>query len=145
MKKVKVMVSGIFILFSVGIFAQAATDKLPSSAQDFIKQHFSSASVEEVKENSSWKIWEDEKYEVRFSNGIELDFDKNGNILEIDTQNDQAIPEAVLPSNIVSYLQSNYPDEQIVGWDKKDDGQGVELMNGIEVEFDENGNFLKID
>ena len=145
MKNVKVMLCGISMLFSVGIFAQATTDKLPSSGQDFINQNFSSASVEEVKENSSWQIWEDEKYEVKLSNGIELDFDKHGNILEIESQNEQAIPEGALPSNVVSYLKSNYPDEQIIGWDKKDKGQEVELKSGVEVEFDENGEFKKED
>ena len=70
------MLSTFLMLFSIGMFAQAATDKLPSSAQDFISQHFTSATVEEVKENSSWEIWEDEKYDVRLSSGIDWSLTK---------------------------------------------------------------------
>ena len=130
---------------SVGMFAQNSSDKLPATAQDFITKNFSSVSVEEVKENSSWQIWEDEKYDVRLSNGIELDFDKNGNVLEIDGNNNETIPETALPSEIVSYLQSNYPDASVVSWDKKDNGQEIELQNDVEIEFDQEGNFQKID
>ncbi|GHA33727.1 hypothetical protein GCM10007103_14100 [Salinimicrobium marinum] len=145
MKKVNVMLSGILMFMSVGVFAQNTTDKLPATAQEFISQHFSSATIKEVQENSSWQIWEDEKYEVRFANGIEVDFDKNGNVLEIDGHKNVTIPVAALPSEIVSYLQSNYPDAKVVSWDKQDKGQEVELMDGTELEFDQDGSFLKID
>ena len=141
----RVMISGIAMLFSFGIFAQATPGKMPNSAQEFINKHFSSATAVEVKENSSWEIWEDEKFEVTLSNGVELDFDENGNVLEIESRNNEAIPNAALPANIVSYLQSNYAGEQIVSWDRKDKGQEVELSNGVELEFDAEGKFLKID
>ena len=141
----KRIVSAFFALFSIGVFAQTNTGSLPSNAQDFINQHFSSASVEGVEENSSWKIWADDKYEVRFSNGIELDFDENGNLIEIDSQNNEAIPMTALPSSIVSYIQTNYTNSKIVGWEKQDKEQEVELADGTELEFDSEGNFRKID
>ena len=141
----KVIVSGIFMLFSIGMYSQTTVNNLPQTAQDFIKQHFSSFTAEEVTENSDWKIWKDEKYEVRFSNGIELDFDKNGTLIEIDSDNTGSIPESALPSNILSYLKSNHPGAKIVGWEKQEEGQEVELADGTEVEFDQNGEFLRID
>lgn len=141
----KVMVTGIFMCCTVGIFAQAKTDNLPKTAQEFIAQHFSSVTTEEVKENSSWQLWEDEKYEVRLSNGVELDFDENGNIIEIDGENNSSIPESALPSNIVTYLKTNHSDSQIVGWEMKDNEQEVELSDGTEIEFDSQGKFLRID
>ncbi|UJH92894.1 PepSY-like domain-containing protein [Antarcticibacterium sp. 1MA-6-2] len=141
----RVMLSGLVMLFSIGMMAQSTNDKLPKTAQDFISKHFSNLQTEEVKENSSWEIWEDEKYEVRLSNGLQLDFDENGNIIEIDSQNNEAIPEAAIPASITTYLKSNHPDAKIIGWEKQGKGQEVELSNGIEVEFDNNGKFLKID
>lgn len=141
----KVIVSAFFAVFSIGMFAQANTSILPGTAQNFINQHFSSVSVNEVEEYSNWQIWEDEKYEVRLSNGIELDFDENGNLIEIDSQNNEAIPMSALPSQISSYLQSNYPNAQVVGWEKQDKEQEVELADGTELEFDAQGNFRKID
>ena len=141
----KVIVSAFFAMFSIGLFAQANTGNLPGTAQDFINQHFSSVTVEGVEENSNWKIWEDEKYEVRLSNGIELDFDENGNIIEIDTQNNEAIPMSALPSKITSYLEANHANAKVTGWEKQDKEQEVELADGTEVEFDIDGNFRKLD
>ena len=126
------------------MFAQADTKNLPATAKDFIQQNFSSNTVEGVEENSKWQIWADDKYEVKLSNGIELDFDENGNIIEIDSQND-AIPMSALPSAIATYLKENYPDSQVIGWEKEKKSQEVELLDGTELEFDGQGNFRKID
>ena len=141
----KVIVSAFFALFSIGMFAQANLDRLPSTAQDFMRQHFSAISVEEVNENSNWRIWEDDKFEVRLSNGIEVDFDENGNVIEIDSQNNEAIPPTALPSKIASYLQANYAGVQVIGWEKQGKDQEVELADGTEIEFDSEGNFRKLD
>ena len=141
----KLILSASIALFSIGLFAQTSTENLPSTVQEFIKINFSSATVEKVKENSNWDVWEDEKYEVRLSNGVELDFDKNGEVIEIDSKNDEAIPHTALPSNIASYLQENYPKEKVVGWDNQKKEQEVELANGTELEFDGQGNFRKLD
>ncbi len=141
----KVIVSAFCALFSVGMFAQVNTNNLPGTAQDFIKQHFSSVSVEKVEENSNWQIWEDDKFEVTLANGMELDFDENGNIIEIDTANNEAIPMNALPSSIASYLTKNHPDAKVIGWEKSDKEHEVELANGTEVEFDAEGNFRKLD
>ena len=126
------------------MFAQAETKNLPTSSKDYIEQHFSS-NIIEVEENSNWQIWENEKYEVKLANGMELDFDENGNIIEIESQNNAVIPMAALPANILSYLKENYPDTQVIGWEKQKKEQEVELANGIELEFDDQGNFRKID
>ena len=141
----KVIVSGFFALFSIGMFAQVDNSNLPGTARDFVNQHFSSVSVEGIEENSNWKIWEDDKYEVRLSNGIELDFDENGNLIEIDSQNKEGIPFSALPSNIASYLNSNYAGMEVIGWEKQDKEQEIELMDGTEIEFDDEGNFRKLD
>lgn len=141
----KVVLSAFCALFSIGMFAQANTNNLPTTAQDFINRHFSQASVEKVDENSNWQIWEDDKYEVMLSNGIELDFDENGNIIEIDNQNNEAIPMEVLPSKVQSYLQANHANAKVVGWEKQKKEQEVELADGTELEFDTDGNFRKLD
>jgi len=140
----KVILSGFFALCAFGMFAQADTKNLPATAKDFIQQNFSSNTVEGVEENSKWQVWADDKYEVKLSNGIELDFDENGNIIEIDSQND-AIPMSALPSAIATYLKENYPDSQVIEWEKEKKSQEVELLDGTELEFDGQGNFRKID
>lgn len=141
----KVILSGIFALCSIGIFAQTSTNNLPSTAQNYINQNFSSADVKEVKENSKWQIWEDDKFEVRLSNGLKLDFDENGNILEIESKNDVVIPASALPSKIASYIEKNYSNTQVIGWEKQKKEQEIELADGKELEFDGEGNFRKTD
>lgn len=138
-----VIVTAVFSLFSIGMLAQEISNTLPSAAQDFIQQYFASVSIEEVKETSKWKIWEDDKFEIKLSNGVELDFDKDGNIKEIESENGEAIPLKALPSNIGSYLESNYPDAIVIGWEKHRNEQEVELADGTDLEFDEEGNFKK--
>lgn len=141
----KLILSGALMLGSFGLFAQSSAT-LPQSSQDFIKKNFSSATIESTKEDSSWEFWDkDEKFEVHLSNGIKLDFNKNGEITEIDSKNNEAIPQAALPQNVVSYVQSNYSGSQIISWEKSDDEQEVELADGTELEFDAQGNFRKVD
>ncbi|WP_029035639.1 PepSY-like domain-containing protein [Salinimicrobium terrae] len=141
----RVYVSAFFALFSIGVFAQVNTGNLPATAQNFVSEHFSAVTVNEVEEYSNWQIWEDEKYEVRLSNGIELDFDENGNLIEIDSQRNEAITMSALPSKVTSYLEANYPNAQVIGWEKQDKEQEIELADGTELEFDIQGNFRKID
>ncbi|WP_423819720.1 PepSY-like domain-containing protein [Salinimicrobium sp. TIG7-5_MAKvit] len=141
----KVVVSAFCALFSIGMYAQSNTGNLPSTAQDYVNQHFSSVSVVKVDENSNWQIWEDDKYEVVLSNGLKLDFDENGNIVEIDSANREAIPASALPAKIATYLSANHANAQVVGWEKDDNEQEIELSDGTELEFDAEGNFRKLD
>lgn len=141
----KVVVSAFFAMFSLGVLAQTNTSELPANAKDFINQHFSPASVSEVQENNSWEIWENEKYDVKLSDGTELDFDENGNVLEIDSPKNQAIPQDALPSEITTYIRSNYNGAEIVSWEKSDNDQEIELADGTELEFDAEGDFRKVD
>ena len=141
----KVIVSAFFTLFSIGLFAQGNNNDLPETARDFINENFSAASVLEVKEYSNWQIWEDEKYEVRLSNGIELDYDESWDLIEIDSKNNEGIPLTALPAEISSYLEANYPNAQVLGWENQDKDQELELSDGTELEFDAQGNFRKID
>ena len=141
----KLLLTGAFMLGSFGLFAQTSAN-LPQSSQDFIKKNFSSATIESAKEESSWEFWDkDEKFEVHLSNGIKLDFNKNGEITEIDSKNKETIPQAALPKEVISYVKSNHSGAQIISWEKNDDEQEVELTDGTELEFDAQGNFRKVD
>lgn len=82
---------------------------------------------------------------LELSNGIELDFDENGNINEMESKNKEALPETTIPTNVAGYLKTNYAGIAITGWEKDSKGQEVELADGTELEFDKDGNFLKID
>ena len=143
----KLFFTGIGLLFSAAlVFAQTDTGKLPQSSQDFLKKHFSSEQVVKVEKNDNWYNWDkDEMYEVKLANGIKLDFNKTGEVTEIDSKEGFTIPPEALPQAIRSYLDQNDLSSEVVSWEKEDDGHEVQLADGRELEFDSAGKFLKED
>lgn len=143
----KLILTGIFTVFFVGtISAQADVSKLPQMSQDFLKKNFSSEEVIKVEKNDSWYNWDDdEMYEVRLRNGIKLDFNKTGEITEIDSKEGTIIPPEAFPQAIRTYLEQNNLLNHVVSWEKEDEGHEVELADGRELEFDSTGKFLKED
>ena len=133
----------------MGVFAQANSVDLPTEAQEFIQNHFSGATVEAVQaEDEGWfeglfNGGENDKYEVRLSNGMQLDFSKNGKISEIDSKDGVAIPEEALPAEIRTYVAGNFSDIEIDSWSLDGNEQEVELSNEMDLVFDRDGNFLK--
>lgn len=117
-----------------------SADGLPKSAQLFITQHFPNHEVlQVVKERDDLKT----TYDVYLSDGFNLDFDKNGKILGVEGTS--KLPDSVVPEKILAYVQANYPDYFIRDWELDDRGQEVALSNGMDLKFDKNGNFLRID
>ena len=141
----KIILTAAVGLFSTGMgFAQENANDLPKVASDLIAQHFADATIEKAEKNDSWYNFDkNEMYEVHLSNGTKLDFNKEGEITEIDGT--EAIPENVLPENIFSYVGENYSGAEIVSWEMDDDEQEVKLSDGTEIEFDAEGNFIKED
>lgn len=143
----KLFLTGIGLLFSIALtFAQASTANLPENSQDFLKKHFPSEQVVKVEKNDNWYNWDkDEMYEVKLANGIKLDFNKSGEITEIDSKEGFSIPPEALPQAIRSYLEQNGLTAHVVSWEKENDGHEVQLADGRELEFDSAGKFLKED
>jgi len=117
-----------------------SADGLPKDAQLFIAQHFPDHEIlQVVKERDDLKT----TYDVYLSEGFNLDFDKNGKILGVEGTN--KLPDTVVPEKILAYIQANYPDYFIRDWELDDYGQEVTLSNGMDLKFDKNGNFVRID
>ena len=95
------------------------------------------------------------RYEVKLSNGVELYFDADGNLVYVDYDdydgdNDVYIPADSLPQAILTYLDQNYPGIAIRYAEREGDDDEpyryeVELVNGIELYFDDDGTFLFAD
>lgn len=143
----KVILTGVVSMFSMSLlFAQSGSQELPQNSRDFIAQHFASESIASVQVEDSWLPWDnDDMYEVHFSSGLELSFNKAGEITEIDAAKDQQLPMEVLPAEIQSYVGSNYQNAAVSSWEKDGKDQDVELSNGVDLEFDKNGKFVRVD
>jgi len=113
---------------------------LPENVKAFLKKYYPDATVTayEIK-----TIPEGKKYEVKLNNGAEIDFDNDGNWEEISDK--QGIPEYIIPKNIQSYVSKTYPGIKIESIDKEQNKIKVELLNDLDLEFDLQGNFLRID
>lgn len=113
--------------------------QLPAKAQSVLKHFNSKVDYIEIEEGLI-----NDAYEVKLSNGAEVDFDRNGDWTGIDCRN-MAVPDVLLPKSILSYVKSKYPKLFIERIEKKSRGYEVELSNDLELEFDKSGNFKKID
>lgn len=136
------LIAGLFLSLSANAQKTTITvAELPAKAQTFLKKHFGT-------ENPTYVIKDKETfstdYKVQFANKIEVEFDGNGDWDEVDG-NHNAIPTAILPAKIASYVKTNFKDSQVTGLDKGRWGYEVNLNNGLELEFDSNGKFIRID
>lgn len=145
LKKITGVLSLIFLLMGGFIFAQnrAITQKqLPKNAKSFLATHFRGVSVGSVVEDR--EILGVDEYKVLLANGIKVEFDSKGNWKEIEGKH-QKIPYTFIPVSITNYAAKNFPNTLIVKIEKKRWSYKAELSNGIDLEFDKNGNFTRID
>lgn len=117
---------------------------LPGKANTFITAKFKTAKVvkvSKVNDNLTKK-----EFEVILDNGIKIEFDKDGNWVEIEAvDDDQAIPSEFVPEKILAYLAINYPGLGVNSIEIEDDGYEIELTDGTDLDFDLQGNFVKVD
>ena len=136
-----------FILMTLAAFFLVACDKekvvqaddLPANASGFVSTHYAGKEIlQVVKELDNLKTY----YHVYLDNGTKLDFSRQGDIREI--KGTEAIPGTVIPVLIRNYVTANYPAAFIRGWELEDTKQDVTLSTDEELEFDKNGNFLRV-
>ena len=84
------------------------------------------------------------EYEVKLKDNTELEFDRNGNLIKIDSQQ-KKVPDGLIPEKALAYVNANYPDAFITEWGKDDLRWKAELNNGLELVFNNNGEFLRYD
>jgi hypothetical protein len=116
--------------------------EMPKAAQLFIKNHFADLSVAMAKVETDFL---DKNYDVVFTNGNKVEFDKKGNWTNVDCEHTQ-VPVAILPEAIRQYVTQNYPDAKVLKIEVTDrKGYDVELSNGFELEFDKRMNVIDVD
>lgn len=116
-----------------------AVSQLPATSQQIIKNHFAGKKVAMAKQETGLL---DKNYEVVFTSGEKVEFDKKGNWKEIDCKL-SAVPAKLIPAKIASYLKANYPGVKVLKLEKDNNEYEVNLANGIEITF--NQNFVVID
>lgn len=116
-------------------------DKLPQNSQEFIRRNFSSEKIKRVEmdREASW-----DKYTVYFNSGNQVSFEGgSGDCSQIIMKNG-SIPATALPSKVRNYVAGKYPSQNITMWETTSDGYKIGLSDRTMIDFDKDGNFVKM-
>ena len=118
-------------------------DQLPEKAQSFIREHFKGVKVALAKMESDFF---DRSYDVIFTNGNKVEFDRHGQWEEIECKYTE-VPSSAVPEFIRRYVAENHADQKIWKLGYKDDRRfyEVKLSNRWELTFDLKGNLVDLD
>lgn len=148
MKRImRILMIAICCMMSFNIVANAGNDKpinvneLPAKAQTLLSKHFKGQKVMLATIESGVVS---RSYDVVLRNGTKLEFDKKGNLTEIDCKQG-IVPSQLIPQPIKTYLMENYRGETVrkIEWNKKE--YEVELTNGIDLTFNKHFQLIDID
>lgn len=140
------------VLLVVCIFAfsnciEADNDKpiavgdLPAAAQTLIVEHFGDKEVALAKVESGLV---EKNYDVVFTDGTKLEFNRKGEWTEVDCRK-ESVPSGLIPTAIAQYMKSTYPNAQIVKIEKEHKEWEVKLGTGIEITFNKKFEVIDID
>lgn len=115
--------------------------QLPAKAQTLINSNFKAKKVALAKMESGLI---DKSYDVIFTNGEKVEFDRKGNWTEIDCKQ-SSVPTNLIPAAINTYVKTNYSGNRIIKIEKDDGMVEVKLSNGIEITFNKKYQVVDID
>ena len=146
MKRIlRILMIAICCMVSCNMVANAGNDKpisvnaLPAKAQTLLSQHFNGQKVMLATIESGVVS---RSYDVVLQNGTKLEFDKKGNLTEIDCKQG-IVPDQLIPQAIKNYLKANYPRQTVKKLEIKKNEYEVELANGLDLTF--NNRFQLVD
>ena len=148
MKRIfRILMIAICCMVSCNMVANADNDKpisvnaLPAKAQTLLKNHFNGqkvmlATIELGVVSRS--------YDVILQNGTKLEFDKKGNLTEIDCKQG-IVPALLIPQAIKNYLKDNYAGQSVKKIEMNKNEYEVELTNGLDLTFNKHFQLIDID
>lgn len=148
MKRImRIVMIAIFCMMSFNIVANAGNDKpinvneLPAKAQTLLSKHFKGQKVMLATIESGVVS---RSYDVVLRNGTKLEFDKKGNLTEMDCKQG-IVPSQLIPQPIKNYLKENYRGEAVRKIELNKKEYEVELTNGIDLTFNKHFQLIDID
>ena len=148
MKRIfRILMIAICCMLTCNMAANAGNDKpiainaLPIKAQTLLNNHFNGqkvmlATIESGIINKS--------YDVVLQNGTKLEFDKKGNLTEIDCKQG-IVPALLIPQAIKNYLKDNYAGQSVKKIEINKNEYEVELTNGLDLTFNKHFQLIDID
>lgn len=148
MKKfLRILMIAICCMGSCNMVMNADNDKpisvnaLPAKAQALLTKHFSYQKVvlATIESDIIGK-----NYDVVLKNGTKLEFDKKGNLTEIDCKQG-TVPALFIPQAIKNYLKANYAGQSVKKIEMNKNEYEVELTNGLDLTFNKHFQLIDID
>ena len=143
----RILMIAICCMMSFNIVANAGNDKpinvneRPAKAQTLLSKHFKGQKVMLATIESGVVS---RSYDVVLRNGTKLEFDKKGNLTEIDCKQG-IVPSQLIPQAIKNYLKENYRGETVRKIELNKKEYEVELTNGIDLTFNKHFQLIDID
>lgn len=107
---------------------------LPQKARTFINSTFPGVQI--------WKVERDGgKFEVKLSNGVDIDFTIMGDWKNIDG-GWVTIPFSVLPASVANTIKQTYPQAMIIEAEKEWGNYKIKLNNFMELYITSNGQLI---
>ena len=113
--------------------------KLPEKARNFIETYFPTESciyAERDKDDGR------KEYEVKLSNGTEIEFYQDGEWKSVDCKF-SPVPEGIVPQAILEDLAERYPGMNIYKADRELGGYEISIGNGRELLYSVDGTFVR--
>ena len=146
-RMMRILMIAICCMLSCNMVANAGNDKpisvnaLPAKAQTLLSQHFNGQKVMLATIESGVVS---RSYDVVLQNGTKLEFDKKGNLTEIDCKQ-ATVPAKLIPQAIRNYLKENYPAQAVKKIEMNKNEYEVELANGLDLTFNKHFQLIDID
>ena len=139
MKKLSIITAFVAILFC-GMTSAMAQNTNPAVTQ-FVEQYFPKATVQMV-------MPDDDDIDVVLNDYTKIEFRLNYEWKKVDCEHGSvytSVPAELVPAQITTYVNSNFPNTLIKKLEKKYTGWEIELNNGLEVKFNKNFKVTEID
>ncbi len=148
MKRIlRILMIAICCMVSCNMVANADNDKpisvnaLPAKAQTLLNNHFNGQKVMLATIESGVVS---RNYDVVLQNGTKLEFDKKGNLTEINCKQG-IVPALLIPQTIKNYLKDNYAGQSVKKIEMNKNEYEVELTNGLDLTFNKHFQLIDID
>ena len=115
---------------------------LPADAINFVREHFLVDHIASVWKDTDYN---DEEYTVIFRDGLEIEFNGEGDWKEIKVHRGK-VPDHVVPEKILAHVTATFPFESIkeISHSINKKTYKVKVTDGQKLKFDDNFNFIEV-
>lgn len=136
------MILSIFVINAGNKIYTTDVNMLPENSRQFLSNHFGDIKIAHISIEKNWMGIKE--YDIILTDGTEVEFDKAGEWKDV-TCTDKPVPQAIVITPIGNYVKDNFLNMYIEGIEKSNRKYEVKLNTGLELEFDLQGRFKRID